>query len=183
MRLAPAAIRHHHDRARAIDVARRQSATTHAALAAVDACAFFAGLLVDAINGADCSTLLSPQAFDGQREIAAIAAGSYMGKTRAEVASSGYVVDTLEAALWCLLKTESYEECVLKAVNLGNDTDTVAAVAGGLAGILYGSGSIPSRWLKQIPKLDYIKSLCEKLEDALEKMSTQKLIAFIPTTD
>src|SRR6056297_1510541 len=67
-----------------------------------------------------------------------------------EIRSTGYVVDTLEAALWCLLNTKSYRECVLKAVNLGDDTDTVAAVAGGLAGIRYGYENIPeecSIWL------------------------------------
>ena len=57
-----------------------------------------------------------------------------------EIKSSGYVVDTLEAAIWCLLNTENYRDCVLKAVNLGDDTDTVAAVAGGLAGLKYVEG-------------------------------------------
>jgi ADP-ribosylglycohydrolase len=76
------------------------------------------------------------------------------------IKSSGYVVDTLEAALWCLLNTDDYEGCVLKAVNLGGDTDTVGAVAGGLAGTLYGVQSIPEKWLNQIAGLEYIKKLC-----------------------
>lgn len=78
-----------------------------------------------------------------------------------EIYSSGYVVDTLEAAVWCLLNSSSYEECVLKAVNLGEDTDTVAAVAGGLAGISYGYESIPARWINEIARKDYILGLCE----------------------
>lgn len=65
-----------------------------------------------------------------------------------QIKSSGYVVDTLEAALWCLLNTNSYKECVLKAVNLGEDTDTVAAVAGGLAGLHYGYESIPTECME-----------------------------------
>ena len=77
------------------------------------------------------------------------------------IKSGGYVVDTLEAALWCLLNSNSYEKCVLKAVNLGEDTDTVAAVAGGLAGIYYGYGAIPEKWIKQIARLDYVKEICE----------------------
>ena len=77
------------------------------------------------------------------------------------IKSSGYVVDTLQAALWCLLTTRSYRECVLKAVNLGSDTDTVAAVAGGLAGILYGAESIPEDWLKVLAKKEEIIWLCE----------------------
>ncbi len=64
-----------------------------------------------------------------------------------EVRSGGFVLDTERAALWCLANTSSYAECVLAAVNLGDDTDTTAAVAGGLAGIAYGIGGIPPEWL------------------------------------
>ncbi|GBF23407.1 hypothetical protein tpqmel_0811 [Candidatus Gastranaerophilus sp. (ex Termes propinquus)] len=78
------------------------------------------------------------------------------------IKSSGYVVDTLEAVLWCLLNTDNYESCILKAVNLGQDTDTIAAIAGGLAGMYYGADAIPPKWLNQIARLDYIKELCEK---------------------
>ena len=72
------------------------------------------------------------------------------------------MVDTLEAALWCLATTDSYRECVLKAVNLGDDTDTVAAVAGGLAGGVYGLEGIPQEWLNSLQRKDYIENLCEK---------------------
>ena len=80
-----------------------------------------------------------------------------------EIRSSGYVVDTLEAAIWCFLNTKDYQECVLKAVNLGEDTDTVAAVAGGLAGFYYGMENIPKEWLCLIPKKDWIIELTEKM--------------------
>ena len=85
---------------------------------------------------------------------------------RTFVKSSGYVVDTLEAALWCFLTTNTYRDCVLTAVNLGEDTDTVAAVAGGLAGIYYGCGGesgVPDEWIAQIPRRDWIKGLCAEL--------------------
>lgn len=82
-----------------------------------------------------------------------------------EISSSGYVVYSLEAAIWCLLNTSSYKECVLKAVNLGKDTDTVAAIAGGLAGLYYGYESIPVEWLKTIVKKDYVVDLCLKLSN------------------
>ena len=85
-----------------------------------------------------------------------------------EIKSTGYVVHTLEAAIWCLLNTDNYRDCVLKAVNLGNDTDTVAAVAGGLAGILYGVDLIPDDWLNLLAKRDYIESLCEKFDKSLQ---------------
>lgn len=84
---------------------------------------------------------------------------------RDEIRSTGYVVDTLEAALWCVYHTRSYRDCVLEAVNLGGDTDTIAAVAGGLAGIIYGCGGesgIPDEWTAQIARKDWIFDLCER---------------------
>lgn len=80
-----------------------------------------------------------------------------------KIKSSGYVVDTLEAAIWCLLNSKSYKECVLMAVNLGEDTDTVAAVAGGLAGLYYGYENIPEKWINQIVKREYIEELSNRL--------------------
>ncbi len=84
-----------------------------------------------------------------------------------EIKSSGYVVHTLESALWCLLNTNSYAECVLKAVNLGDDTDTVGAVVGGLAGIYYGLEKIPKDWLDVLARRQYIEELCEELLKAI----------------
>ena len=78
-----------------------------------------------------------------------------------DIKSSGYVVDTLEAAIWCLLNTDNYCECVLKAVNLGGDTDTVGAVTGGLAGLLYGEKDIPPSWKNELRRIDYIEKLCD----------------------
>lgn len=78
-----------------------------------------------------------------------------------EIKSSGYVVHTLEAALWCLLNTDNYKNLALKAVNLGEDTDTVAAVAGGLAGIFYGVEKIPSEWLETLQNKNYLEDIAE----------------------
>lgn len=79
-----------------------------------------------------------------------------------EIRSGGYVVDTLEAAVWCLLTTDSYRACVLKAVNLGADTDTTVAVAGGLAGALYGYHAIPDEWLQTLRKREYLEAVCAR---------------------
>ena len=79
------------------------------------------------------------------------------------------MVDTLEASIWCLLTTSTYEKCVLKAVNLGNDTDTTGAVAGSLAGIYYGYEAIPEDWLKTIVRRDYLEGLCDELFSTLNK--------------
>lgn len=83
------------------------------------------------------------------------------------IQSSGYVVHTLEASIWCLLTTGSYKEAVLKAVNLGEDTDTTGAVTGGLAGIYYGLNDIPHHWIKQLARLEDINILCDRFERAL----------------
>ncbi|MBR5519346.1 MAG: ADP-ribosylglycohydrolase family protein, partial [Clostridia bacterium] len=85
---------------------------------------------------------------------------------REEIKSSGYVVDTLEAALWCVLTSANYRDCVLKAVNLGDDTDTVAAVAGGLAGALYGYDAIPAEWLDKLKRRDYMEEMCDRASSA-----------------
>lgn len=82
-----------------------------------------------------------------------------------EINSSGFVVDTLESSIWCLLNTENYKEAVLRAVNLGDDTDTTAAVAGGLAGIIYGYETIPKEWLANLKRKNDILELAEKLDD------------------
>jgi len=84
-----------------------------------------------------------------------------------DIKSSGYVIHTLEAALWCLLTTSSYSEAVLKAVNLGEDTDTTGAVTGGLAGLYYGFESIPREWVEQIARKDDIINLARRLEQAV----------------
>lgn len=77
-----------------------------------------------------------------------------------DITSSGYVVATLKASLWCLLKTSNYKDCVLKAVNLGDDTDTVGAVCGGLAGLIYGYDDIPNSWLQSLQRRRFLESIC-----------------------
>lgn len=94
---------------------------------------------------------------------------SFADLPETEIRSSGYIVDTLEAALWCLINTYSYRECILKAVNLGDDTDTIGAVSGGLAGIYYGADNIPQEWQTAILKRDYIERLCMELENFMQK--------------
>jgi ADP-ribosyl-[dinitrogen reductase] hydrolase len=86
-----------------------------------------------------------------------------------EISSSGYVLHTLEASIWCLLNTKNYKDAVLTAVNLGEDTDTTAAVTGGLAGLLYGSDTIPKHWVSQLARLNDIIDLSERMRCAFIK--------------
>ena len=92
-----------------------------------------------------------------------------------EIKSSGYVVDTLEAALWCFLTTDNYQDCVLKAVNLGFDTDTVACIAGSIAGLYY--GNIPEKWISTIRNKRLINKILDKFSNYLEyELTTDEVL-------
>ena len=92
-----------------------------------------------------------------------ILSGKLPGLKEEEVFSSGYVVHTLEASLWCLLTGRDYRETVLSAVNLGEDTDTTGAVAGGLAGLIYGWAQIPAEWMEVLARKAEIGELADRL--------------------
>ena len=150
MRLAPVALRFLGDEQGLDAAAVDQSRTTHAAEETVDACRAFAALLADAIGGTPRANLLAPRSFEGAPAINRVLAGSWRGRGRDSIQSSGYVVHTLEAALWSVARTADFRGAVLLAANLADDADTVAAVTGQLAGALYGLRGIPEPWLEQV---------------------------------
>jgi ADP-ribosylglycohydrolase len=163
MRLAPVAIFWCSAPAvQAEAAARAQSATTHGAAAAVDACAFFAGLLIEAIHGSSKAAVLAPRRFAGHPAIATVAAGGWHDKPRGAIESSGYVVHTLEAALWSVHRTNGFSEALL-AANLGDDADTVAAVTGQLAGAIYGADAIPLAWRERLAWSESIQARANAL--------------------
>ena len=172
MRLSPVAIRWWHDRGKAVEAARLQSRTTHCATQAVEACALFAELLVEAIGGAPKETVLRARDWPGDAEIAEVAAGAWRGKDRDAISSSGYVLDTLEAALWCVSHTKSIEEALILAANLARDADTVAAVTGQLAGALWGMSDAPAWWLEKLAWRDKIEALAAALFKAGDRERT-----------
>jgi ADP-ribosyl-[dinitrogen reductase] hydrolase len=163
MRLAPVAIRFWRDRAILRDVAARQSATTHAAPEAIDACVTFAEVLADAIEGRPRSEVLRDRAGPYAGAIGSIMAGSWRGKQRNQIRASGYVAHSLEASLWAVGRTGSFEEAVLLAANLGDDADTTAAITGQLAGVLYGAAGIPKPWLDRLAWEPRIRGLAEAI--------------------
>ena len=166
MRMAPVAIRWWHDRAAAVAAARMQSRTTHGAPQAVEACALFAELLVEAIGGALKESVLQAREWDGDAGVAAVAAGSWRSKARDDISSSGYVLHTLEAALWCVGRSESVAEALVLAANLGRDADTVGAVTGQLAGALWGVSGAPAAWLDKLAWRQQIETLAARLFEA-----------------
>lgn len=143
MRLAPVAVRHWNDRSRLLRIARDQSRTTHGAAEAVTCCELLSEILSDAITGRSLPDLLTSAAV-GQVK------GFRLNQPRAEVRGTGYVVATLHAALWAVSRTSSFKDAVLLAANLGEDADTTAAVAGQIAGAVYGLSGIPLEWLDRL---------------------------------
>jgi ADP-ribosylglycohydrolase len=172
MRLAPVPLYYHRQPAEAISRAAQSSRTTHGAPAAVDACRYLAALIGGALQGEDKSALLAPfyaplsgmwEAQPLMADIAAVAAGSFKEKQPPEIKGSGYVVQSLEAALWAFYHSERFDEGCLLAANLGDDADTTAAVYGQLAGAYYGKGGIPETWRQKVAMHDEIVALAEKL--------------------
>ena len=93
-----------------------------------------------------------------------------------DIKSTGYVIDSLEACIWCTLNTNNYKEAVLKAINLGDDTDTIGALTGALAGLIYGYKSIPEEWINVLKKKDYLNDLTEKYTKLILSERKDKVI-------
>ncbi|GJE42981.1 ADP-ribosylglycohydrolase family protein [Methylobacterium soli] len=163
MRLSPGAIRYWNDAKKLRDTARRQSATTHPAPEPVDGSEALALLLASLIHGTPLSEALSAKYGPFCERVQAVMDGSWRGKHRDAIRSSGYVIDTLEAAIWAVASTGSFEEAVLRAVNLGDDSDSVGAVCGQIAGAAYGLSGIPERWRQKLVWSDRIKGLADRL--------------------
>ena len=92
-----------------------------------------------------------------------IARGNYRNKSAAEIRGTGYVVESLEAALWCFAQTDTFEAAILKAANLGDDADTTAAICGQVAGAFYGESGIPQKWLDKLVMREEITMLADRL--------------------
>jgi ADP-ribosyl-[dinitrogen reductase] hydrolase len=163
MRLAPAALFALRDEADAARLARDQSRTTHGSPQAVESCEVFALMLRDAVLGGGKEAALRPRSWPGHKAVADVAAGGWRKKERSEISSSGYVIHTLEAALWCVGRSETFEEALVLAVNLGDDADTVGAVTGQLAGAIWGAKAIPERWLALLAWRERIEELADRL--------------------
>lgn len=165
-RIAPVAIRYWKRRDHLQDVAVRQSLTTHAGPIVVPACVGFAEILSDAIFGLPRDEVLRPREVYLSSSHRPVLVGEWHDKRRQHIRGCNNAMMSLEAALWCVGKTESFEEAVLKAANLGEDSGSTAALAGQLAGALYGACTIPERWVEKLAWrekiLDMTKALFEQ---------------------
>jgi len=172
MRLAPIPLFFASNPETAIHLSAESSRTTHAATTCLDACRYFAGLLIGALQGVSKDELLSSRYAPVERlwermplcpEIDKIANGSFKRKNPPEIAGSGYVVESLEAALWAFNRSANFEEGCLLAVNLGHDADTTGAIFGQLAGAYYGAAGIPEAWREHLAHASLIEQLAHSL--------------------
>ena len=174
MRLAPVPLFYFSDPLQAIERSIESSRTTHQARTCLDACGYMGGIIVGLLNGASKEEVLSERysPIEGYwddnpmcEEIKAIAGGAFKRKEPPEITGSGYVVNSLEAALWAFYKSRSFKEGVLMAVNLGEDADTTGAVYGQIAGAYYGFEEIPKEWVKRLNKLDLLLDIEGRLRE------------------
>lgn len=172
MRLAPAPLAFARDPERAIALAGESSRTTHAAAECVEACRYFAGLLLAAVSGMSKAQILNNNYEPAMAyflrtpltgKVAQIAGGSFAAKEPPQIRGSGYVIHTLEAALWAFHGTDTFRAGALKVVNLGEDADTTGAVYGQIAGAYYGVDGIPAEWVEKLAMRDLIEQRAAEL--------------------
>ncbi|MFB8792465.1 MAG: ADP-ribosylglycohydrolase family protein [Potamolinea sp.] len=172
MRLAPVPLFYAKKPLEAIEKSGESSRTTHQATAAIEACRYMGALIVGAVNGVSKQELLSahytpiPGYWEENplvEEIYEIAAGSFKERQPPEIQGTGYVVQSLEAALWAFYHSNSFREGCLLAVNLGMDADTTAAVYGQIAGAFYGESEIPESWRSQLFHRNLLESFADRL--------------------
>lgn len=184
MRLAPVPLFYVNMPQEGIERSGESSLTTHGAPAAVDACRYLGGLIIGALQGRSKEELLannfSPVAgywdmYPLCKEIQEIATGSFRRRKPPEIRGIGYVVKSLEAALWAFYRSSSFREGCLLAVNLGEDADTTGAVYGQLAGAYYGEDGIPQNWISTLVQNELIKKMAEELYACANKYTPVNL--------
>ncbi|HAS83231.1 MAG TPA: ADP-ribosylglycohydrolase [Verrucomicrobia bacterium] len=168
MRLAPVPMFYYPDPAQAVHYAGESSRTTHGSSECVDACRLYGFMLVGALGGKSKHQILcvsNTEIPELVPRVRAIARCEYSDKAENQIRGSGYVVESLEAALWCFLNTSTFRDAILKSVNLGDDSDTTAAVCGQIAGAYYGHSGIPREWLGKLCMREDITALADRLQE------------------
>ena len=187
MRISPVAIYLYQTRgnnfdADALEIVHNFSSMTHRNLRCLIACGVYCLVASEIFDGQNLKTSISnglnkAKNFYGNlknfesdlKNFERLFSENFAKLSEDEIKSTGYVVDSLEAALWCLLNTDNYKDLVLKAVNLGGDTDTIGAIAGGLAGAFYGVEEIPAEWLDVLKKKDYLIQVATDFYNSFER--------------
>jgi ADP-ribosylglycohydrolase len=167
MRLAPIPIFYANSMDAAVEYAGQSSATTHAAEEAVSACRYMTAIMVRALWGSDKEDVLAPVSIGNLSDgVNRVAFGSFRIFNPPQIRGSGYVVESLEAALWAFHNSSSFAEGACLAVNLGEDADTTGAVYGQIAGAFYGASAIPSHWVDALAHRRLIFEFADRLYDS-----------------
>jgi ADP-ribosylglycohydrolase len=175
MRLAPVPLFFARDPETGVRMSGESSRTTHGTAACIDACRYYGGLIVGAVMGENKANLLAPHYSPvvglWEREplcpeVDEVAGGSFASRQPPDIEGSGYVVRSLEAALWAFHRSDTFRQGCLLAVNLGDDADTTAAIYGQLAGAYYGIDGIPRGWRDVIARGELILGLADGLLEA-----------------
>ena len=175
MRCAPVALAFHERETFVKIVAREQSDITHPSPVCGDACTLYTSLMMSTLKGKNKDELaviiaradISARVLR-ERLVRYKSRKDWLAYPEKDIKSSGWVVDTLEAALWCFFTTTNFHDGAVRAVSLGGDTDTIGAVYGGLAGAFYGIEKIPDAWRYGILRKDVVEKLCNKLVEVAQ---------------
>jgi ADP-ribosyl-[dinitrogen reductase] hydrolase len=167
MRLSPIPAFYYENKEQALELSWKQGNLTHNSIIANDCCYILASYILRAYENSDVFSNIDNSNL--HHTVKHIAFGQYKNKTIDQIKSGGYCVETLEAAIWSVYTTNNFSDAVLKAVNLGDDTDSVAAVAGQIAGAIYGIDNIPNNWIDKLHRKDYLLEVGEKLYEQRKK--------------
>ena len=164
MRLAPISIFFHENPKDAIFYAGESSRTTHGAEECIDACRAFSAMLLNAYSGTSKKQILTETKYSAStKKVSSIMKGDYLTSSYDQLTGSGYVIESLESALWCFNNSDSFDSAVLLAANIGNDADTTAAICGQIAGAFYGLSNIPESWKQKLVMYEKILEMANQL--------------------
>lgn len=160
------------------EIVKKSSSITHAHEISICGCYIYVRYLMNLLRGNNKFSALnqvrdldysmfSKSTLDVYQRVLKI---DFMQLNIEDIQSSGYIVDSLEAAIWCFLQSSNYNECIIATTNIGGDTSSIGAIAGSLAGIFYGFSSIPKRYLEDLRKKEYLEKVCEGYEEYLKKL-------------
>ena len=161
-----------------LEIVKRTSSITHAHEISICGCYIYVRYVMNLLRGNNKFSALSQVrgldyssfSVDTLEKYDRVLNADFMKLTIDDIRSTGYVVDTLEAALWCFLQSNSFKECVIATTNIGGDTDSIGAVAGAMAGIFYGYNNIPKEYLEALRKREYLEKVCDDYEFYLRRI-------------
>lgn len=165
MRIAPV-IMAYHGRSDFNHLAIECTKTTHPTLMCLDASVYFCNAVKRAYTSKDKGFIILDDSHSySSNPMISIASGAFVNKKYEDLDNTGYVIHSLESAMWCFYHTDNFKDAILKAVNLGGDSDTIAAICGQIAGAYYGLGGIPSEWVEKLAHKDLILGMANQIFD------------------